>query len=458
VSDQRHPDIDWKVATFGVANTSLGRAGFARHRTAQVTDHAFDDPEGWKMHEGAFTPVRHVVDAAHSYMNEKGLRDPSPKDYSRVMQSKDRVKALADHYDKAPDYDKSAEPHLDAMRDEVHQQHEFATKRMGIKFESVDHDPYPDVHSMVHDVNTNKRLQVLSTKATGGHPYLANHDNDKFRFVHDLFGHAATGRNFDRHGEEAAWQHHSQMFSDHARPAMSFELRGQNGSLIKNGDFAPQKVGTLPRHLWQDADWAPRHAYRLNGLTPPDTRAMPPRQAMLVDLAWRKPAMVKFAHDSGDGETIFHCPFCGSGQVLAASDGTVDCDFCQTSFTVQVQPQMPAFPQTVNGMPIDVPGMPAGGENASVPPDSPLAQQNATPDDGGGFPPGDESESQPPEEGDPGSDDTASGGPPDFLKNSYRTTRGATVTRVDMMRHLAITHALDRRAMTARVRAERQRR
>ena len=54
-------------------------------------------------------------------------------------------------------------------------------------------------------------------------------------------------------------------------------------------------------------------------------------------------------------------------------------------------------------------------------------------------------------------EDTASGGPPDFLKNSYRTTRGATVARIDMMRHLAITHAEDRQAMAIRVRAERQR-
>jgi hypothetical protein len=66
----------------------------------------------------------------------------------------------------------------------------------------------------------------------------------------------------------------------------------------------------------------------------------------------------KIAHDSGDGETIYHCPFCGSGQVIARSDGTVECEFCHTAFTVQVQPEMPAFPQTINGMPVDVPGMP----------------------------------------------------------------------------------------------------
>ena len=55
---------------------------------------------------------------------------------------------------------------------------------------------------------------------------------------------------------------------------------------------------------------------------------------------------------------------------------------CHTSFTVQVQPQMPAFPQTVNGMPIDVPGMPGGGDNAMIPPDSPAAQSAGQPPPG----------------------------------------------------------------------------
>ena len=38
--------------------------------------------------------------------------------------------------------------------------------------------------------------------------------------------------------------------------------------------------------------------------------------------------MIRIAHQSGDSETIFHCPFCGSGQVIARSDGTTNCSFC----------------------------------------------------------------------------------------------------------------------------------
>jgi hypothetical protein len=161
----------------------------------------------------------------------------------------------------------------------------------------------------------------------------------------------------------------------------------------------------------------------------------------------RTRATMRFqAHDSGDGETIFHCPFCGSGQVLARSDGTVECEFCSTAFTVQVQPQMPAFPQTIDGVPVDVPGMPAGGANANVPPGAAPGMDPAA-----GGPPGAEGEA--PEE-----DAEAEGGDdkPAFLKGSLllRTAAGAVLPEESYMRHLALAHARDRDAVLAQIRDE----
>lgn len=74
---------------------------------------------------------------------------------------------------------------------------------------------------------------------------------------------------------------------------------------------------------------------------------------------------IRLAHDSGDGETIYHCPFCGGGQVTGGSDGSVECGFCHTLFTVQVQPEHAAMPQTINGVPQQMPGMP--GEVGGAP-------------------------------------------------------------------------------------------
>src|ERR1043165_7189683 len=82
-----------------------------------------------------------------------------------------------------------------------------------------------------------------------------------------------------------------------------------------------------------------------------------PAQRFARAISEDMPRMIKVAHDSGDPQVIYHCPSCGSGQVIARSDGTVECGFCKMCFTVQVQPRYPAFPQTINGQPIQVPGM-----------------------------------------------------------------------------------------------------
>ena len=107
--------------------------------------------------------------------------------------------------------------------------------------------------SMMADIRDNSHLSVLSTATTGGHPLLTNDQNDMFRAVHDAFGHAATGRGFDPHGEEAAFRSHYAMFSPDAQPAMATETRGQNSALNYGGPggtplegFAPQKIALLP--------------------------------------------------------------------------------------------------------------------------------------------------------------------------------------------------------------------
>lgn len=205
------------------------------------------DQSGWSRHV-SFKPVRFAIDGARSYAGKLGLADPHQHSYEHVMQSPERVRDIGRHYDSLAHHDPAAVPHFEAMRKETGDQFHHLTHTMGVHVQTVDHDPYKDVHELVHDVSTNKRLQVLGTHATGGHPFFSDHENDQFRAVHDFFGHAATGRSFDRHGEEAAYRAHAAMFSHHARPALASETRGQNASLILNGDFGPQKIALLKPH------------------------------------------------------------------------------------------------------------------------------------------------------------------------------------------------------------------
>lgn len=153
----------------------------------------------------------------------------------------------------------------------------------------------------------------------------------------------------------------------------------------------------------------------------------------------------KVAHDSGDGATIFHCPFCGSGQVIARSDRTTECEYCHTCFTIQVQPQFPAFPQTIDGMPMQVPGMPGQiGGPPGVPGADPMAggmppgQDPMDGTDDGSMPPGgDEEDGGAPSDEEPPEDNA-----PPFAKGSMlRTASGTPLDWDNYLRHLAIRHA-----------------
>jgi hypothetical protein len=157
------------------------------------------------------------------------------------------------------------------------------------------------------------------------------------------------------------------------------------------------------------------------------------------------------AHDSGDGQTIFHCPFCGSGQVLARSDRTIECEFCHTAFTVQVQPEFSAFPQTVNGMPMQVPGMP-GQIDAGAPVDP-----NAVAEDGSMMDQGDPMAADA-EAADAEQEDAPSDGADNPFVSSrlYQTASGAWLDHENYLAHLAIINSPDPRATAAVVKASRK--
>jgi hypothetical protein len=142
----------------------------------------------------------------------------------------------------------------DALKKDVDKQWDFATKDMGIKFEpwTKQGQPYANSKEMVDDVKNNKHLYFFrGGDMAEGNP-LADADpktgltyNDKFRAVHDLFGHAAQGNQFGPKGEETAYQLHRQMFSPEAVPALTSETRGQN-SWVNFGKHLRNAEGNIP--------------------------------------------------------------------------------------------------------------------------------------------------------------------------------------------------------------------
>lgn len=168
-------------------------------------------------------------------------------DYKKVVAvPRAKREEMTRAYERLPEFSEEAREAYEALTEEITEQFKMLTDDLGVQVEFVDEDPYTDPLEMMDDLQNNKRLKVLKTSSTGPHPYWTNEQNDMFRAVHDAFGHAATGRGFDRHGEEAAYQAHSSMVSELARRALLTETRGQNVVVITTGDFPPQKMALLP--------------------------------------------------------------------------------------------------------------------------------------------------------------------------------------------------------------------
>ena len=132
------------------------------------------------------------------------------------------------------------------------------------------------------------------------------------------------------------------------------------------------------------------------------------------------------AHGGGDGKDLRHCVFCGSGGIVGRSDGTTECTLCQSVFSVQVQPRQPFAPQTVNGEPQHIPGMPNSPGGDQAPTDAAPVDSSAGTDE-----PGDATVGVP--------------GFSDDEMDSFRTDEGAEVDRTAMVQNLALKIAGGRR-------------
>lgn len=186
------------------------------------------------------------------------VRDPRPPDaYAQIRLDPLLGREIAEAYVAAPVRDERAFAAYAAFCRQTLRQFQFLVGRMefgglGVAVRVVDEDPYRDAASMVEDVRR-RRIRVWASASTGNpHPYLSDAENDMFRAVHDVFGHAATGRGFDPDGEEAAWLKHSTMYSPLARRALATETRGQNCALTfhyRGVRFPEQKAALLPRRF-----------------------------------------------------------------------------------------------------------------------------------------------------------------------------------------------------------------
>ena len=131
----------------------------------------------------------------------------------------------------AKNYDDLLEKAYRQLAKETSEQ--FDRLPVSMSFHKSGEGNYKGAKEMAADVHGNDHLYVFQ----GGDkhdflnqvdPHTGLNENEKFRAVHDLFGHAIHGNEFGPAGEEKAWGIHKQMYSPLAQLAMTAETRGQN--------------------------------------------------------------------------------------------------------------------------------------------------------------------------------------------------------------------------------------
>lgn len=208
-----------------------------------------------------------------SYIGRPGR---SEGEWDEIRANPEDRAAMAAAYREMPSDDPAAHGAYRSLAREIGEQFKHL-EASGIKAEFVDYDPYPTAAAMVRDVQRGV-IKVMNTSVTGSHPFFTDHENNMFRAVHDVYGHAATGRGFDRHGERAAYISHSEMFrSRDAIRALATETEALNAIVHETGHFPEQKIALMPDALVFE-DIAPAKSF--------------------VAAAWLTPALIEFAcHD-----------------------------------------------------------------------------------------------------------------------------------------------------------------
>lgn len=183
----------------------------------------------------------YVTQGTKQYAQQQGMKWSPPNPQLQVDSERGYAQYLAYRDAMKKPEDPSIRSSYEAMREHVNKQYDFMTSPvekggLGIKHQVTTEDPYPSVKELHEDLGK-RTIKTLSTKTTGGHAFFTDEENDKFRAVHDVFGHLTVNRGFSRHGEEAAFRSHIQMFPKEAHAALTSETRGQNSYL----NFSPER-------------------------------------------------------------------------------------------------------------------------------------------------------------------------------------------------------------------------
>ena len=141
----------------------------------------------------------------------------------------------------ATNYDELSQAAYERLAKETDEQFDsMLANDINLSFHRNGEGNYLDSREMLSDALLNNHLYTFQ----GGDPHtflnaydknLGVNSNEKFRAVHDFFGHGTTGASFGPKGEELAYGAHGSMYSPLAKIAAATETRGQNSLVNYSG-------------------------------------------------------------------------------------------------------------------------------------------------------------------------------------------------------------------------------
>jgi tRNA nucleotidyltransferase/poly(A) polymerase len=202
---------------------------------------------------GVRGPNAEVRNVAQQYAIQAGLRPPT--ETPPVTVNPEKAKRLASFYEKAQSdpTNPQVQAAYEAFNAETQAQWDAATQA-GYRFEAWDQpgQPYRNSAEMRADVLNNKHLYYFKTsEGQAPHELMTPEQNDRFRAVHDFFGHAMNGNEFGANGEENAWAEHAKMYSPLAQKAMTTETRAQN-SVVNFGEHGEANRANPAKTIYPD--------------------------------------------------------------------------------------------------------------------------------------------------------------------------------------------------------------
>lgn len=194
------------------------------------------------------------------------------RDYSSFVSEKmmlkdwdEYIRLVAEAYRDAPDYDESAAPMWEKLRDSNYVLFKRLLSKVEVVFVSEDESrvgrvdingrSYPIEFQPAEEQYQSQEEMKASFLETGvlkisidysDHPVFSVVDNIVFRTVHDYIVHILGDTKFTGKGEIASYNLHAKLAPNDTLPAIFTEVVGQACYYLTYGEFPKQKIAVLP--------------------------------------------------------------------------------------------------------------------------------------------------------------------------------------------------------------------